>query len=230
MQRSQDEKATAEGYDRWADSYDDTDPSTWLDEPFLFEHLKPFPGCRILDVGCGTGRYLRRLPESAYRIIGADLSCKMLGKARQLIGGRTDVCLVQASVSRLPFRASSFDRIMSGLVIDHVASIEQLFRELCTVLAPDGHAVVAAVHPDMQRLTGSDIEIPTVDQKTIHIPGHVHEVEHLLTAAREAGMTVIAMDEPRITPLMLKHRPDWTKKVGHCALVLLALGKSGRPK
>ncbi|MBX3330680.1 MAG: hypothetical protein KF722_09790 [Nitrospira sp.] len=55
------EKRTGAGYDCWTASYDDGDPSTWLDEPFLLDQLKPFPGCRILDLGCGTGRYLRRL-------------------------------------------------------------------------------------------------------------------------------------------------------------------------
>jgi SAM-dependent methyltransferase len=56
------------GYDRWAPRYDDRDPSTSQDESFLLEQLKPFPGCRILDLGCGTGRYLRRLMPGWYRV------------------------------------------------------------------------------------------------------------------------------------------------------------------
>jgi ubiquinone/menaquinone biosynthesis C-methylase UbiE len=81
MGTSDEERATASGYDEWAPSYDDRDPSTWLDEPFLLEHLKPFSNCRVLDMGCGTGRYLRRLPPSAYRITGVDLSKNMLARA-----------------------------------------------------------------------------------------------------------------------------------------------------
>lgn len=45
-------------YDRWAETYDDADPSTLLDEPFLLLMVKLFRGCRVLDLGCGTGRYL----------------------------------------------------------------------------------------------------------------------------------------------------------------------------
>ena len=229
MARSEEEeRATKAGYDCWAASYDDKDPSTWLDEPFLLKHLHPFPGCRILDVGCGTGRYLRQLTPFRYRIIGLDLSRKMLARAKQYLGPRTDICLVQASAGTLPFKPFTFDRIMSGLVIDHMASAEQWFREISSMLTMGGQAVVAAVHPDMQRLTGWDIEIQSGKDEAIHIPGHIHEVEHLLTAARDAGLTVVAMEEPRVTAAMLEHRPTWSSKIGRSALLLLALTKPGR--
>jgi ubiquinone/menaquinone biosynthesis C-methylase UbiE len=225
MESWDEESATAAGYDQWAASYDDSDPSTWLDEPFLLEHLKPFPACRILDMGCGTGRYLRRLTPSTYRITGIDRSRNMLSRARQTIGNRKDISLVHASVTCLPFHPHSFDRIMSGLVIDHVVSAEQFFMHLSDVLVPGGRAVVAAVHPDMQRMTGSDIDVRRDAEKVVRIHGHVHEVTHLLSAARDAGMTVLTIEEPRVTSAMLEHRPDWKDKIGCRALLLLALLK-----
>ena len=225
MGTSEHEKATAQGYDRWAASYDDQDPSTWLDEPFLLQHLQAYPGCRILDLGCGTGRYLRLLAESTSWIVGVDLSCNMLARARARIADRTDIRLVQASVTSLPFVQGCFDRVVSGLVIDHVASAAQLFTGIASVLAPQGRAVIAAVHPDMQRMTGSDIEIAASDQDAIRIPGCLHEVEDLLTAARHAGLMLIVKDEPSITPAMVEHRPQWRRKLGCPALVLLMLAK-----
>ena len=223
---SEHERATAAGYDRWAASYDDHDPSTELDEPFLLEHLQPYPGCRILDVGCGTGRYLRRLAPLHYRIVGVDLSRKMLARAREQIGARTDICLVQASAGCLPFEPASFDRIMSGLVVDHLASAKLWFENLSTLLTRKGRAIVAAVHPAMQRITGCDIDIQRGDEEAIHIPGHIHEVDHLVATANEAGMTVCAMEEPAVTPAMLKLRPAWSNKIGNSALLLLALAKN----
>ncbi len=77
----------------------------------------------------------------------------------------------------------------------------------------------------MQRVTGSDIEIHGGGQELIQIPGHVHEVERLLTAARDAGMEIAAMEEPRVTASMVEHRPLWRRKIGRCALLLLALTK-----
>ena len=225
MGTSDEESATASGYDEWAASYDDRDPSTWLDEPFLLEHLKPFSNCRVLDMGCGTGRYLRRLPPSAYRITGVDLSKNMLSRARQTFGNRKDISLVQASVTRLPFHPRSFDRIMSGLVIDHVGSVEQFFRQLSQVLVVGGRAVVAAVHPDIQRVTGSDIEVQSKEKRFVQIHGHIHEVRQLLAAAHDAGLTVAVMDEPAVTSTMVEYRPDWKKKLGCRALLLLTLVK-----
>ena len=226
MASSKDERAAAAGYDRWAGFYDDNDPSTALDEPFLLKHLSPFAGCRILDLGCGTGRYLRQLTTSACRIVGVDLSRNMLARARQQLGSRRDVCLVQASANCLPFQSASFDRIMSGLVVDHLHSAEQFFREMSRILMAHGQAIVAAVHPHMQHLTGSDLDIRTAHGEPIQIPGHVHEVEHLLAAAHDAGMTVVAMEEPRVTASMLEQRPDWNRKLDRAALLLLALAKT----
>jgi ubiquinone/menaquinone biosynthesis C-methylase UbiE len=226
MDAPENEHATASGYDRWAAAYDDKDPSTWLDEPFLLQHLLPFPGCRILDVGSGTGRYLRQLSSSRHHIVGVDLSRNMLKRAKQHLLSRPDVSLLQASAASLPFLPCSFDRIMSGLVVDHLGSPEQFFREVSALLVPDGRAVVAAVHPDVQRLTGSDIHVQGGENEAIDIPGHLHEVKHLLAAAREAGMDVVAMEEPCVTPAMLNHRPMWSSKIGRCALLLLALTKS----
>lgn len=226
MGSPEDQRATAAGYDRWAASYDDNDPSTWLDEPFLLKHLQPFSGCRILDVGCGTGRYLRHLSTSTYRMTGMDLSRNMLVRARRQIGERTDICLVQSSAGCLPFKARTFDRIMSGLVIDHMTSVDHWFREISSLLTMNGRVVVSAVHPEMQRITGWDIDIQGCEEEAIHIPGHVHEVEHVLAAARGAGLAVAAMEEPQVTAEMLAHRPTWSRKLGRSALLLLALTKS----
>ena len=217
-----DESTTATGYDLWAPVYDDHDPSTWLDEPFLLEHLKPFPGCRILDLGCGTGRYLRRLSPGLYRITAMDLSRGMLTRAGREAGSRRDIDWVQASVTALPFQLRRFDRIMSGLVIDHVEQPEHLFRQLAAVLAPAGRAVVAGVHPDMQRLTGPEIDVAS-EQGAARIQGHLHEVTALTKAATEAGLRVALIEEPRVTRAMIEQRPAWTRKLGCAALVLLLL-------
>jgi len=226
MGSPQDERATAAGYDRWAASYDDNDPSTWLDEPFLLKYLQPFSGCRILDVGCGTGRYLRHLSTSAYRITGLDLSRNMLVRASRQTGERTDISLVQASAGCLPFKARTFDRIMSGLVIDHISSVDDWFREISRLLTMNGRIVVSAIHPEMQRITGRHIDIQRGEEEGIHIPGHIYEVEYLLAAARDAGFVVAAMEEPQVTAEMLAHRPTWSRKLGRSALLLLALTKS----
>ena len=222
MEIGPDERATGAGYDLWAPWYDDEDPSTWLDEPFLLRHLRPFLGCRILDMGCGTGRYLRRLTRGAYRVTAVDLSRGMLARAQRNSTGRQDIRWLQASVTSLPFLSRSFDRIMSGLVIDHVATPGQFFKQIAALLAPHGRAIVSGVHPAMQHLTGADIDV-AADQCSARIPGHVHEVAELVMAAEGAQLKVDVLEEPPVTPAMVERRPAWERKLGCPALVLLAL-------
>jgi hypothetical protein len=115
---------------------------------------------------------------------------------------------------------------MSGLVIDHVAEPAQFFSEMTKTLTLNGRAVVSAVHPDLQRLTGADIDV-TTDQGAARIQGHIHEVADLVAAARLAQLTVEVIQEPPVTAAMVKRRPDWKSRLGCPALVLLALVKRG---
>lgn len=78
--------STQSAYDEWAEHYDDGDPTVLLDEPFLVSKLQPFAGCRILDLGCGTGRYLRLASRDA-TVVGMDLSRGMLERARRQTSG-----------------------------------------------------------------------------------------------------------------------------------------------
>jgi ubiquinone/menaquinone biosynthesis C-methylase UbiE len=217
-----DEHAILSGYDIWAPSYDDRDPSTWLDEPFLLAQLKPFPGCRILDVGCGTGRYLRRLASGIYHIVAADVSQGMLARARRETDGGSHISWVQASATSLPFLPQSFDRIMSGLVLDHIPNVEELFSQISLVLSANGRAIIAGVHPEMQRLTGPEIQVAT-NMGRAKLTGHIHEVSDLVAAAHRAQLEVDAIDEPPVTQGMVDQRPAWKLKLGCPALVLLGL-------
>jgi len=45
--------------------------------------LKPQPGERILDLGCGTGHLTNRIAESGAQVVGVDASPDMIGQARQ---------------------------------------------------------------------------------------------------------------------------------------------------
>lgn len=48
---------------------------------FVLDVMKPSPGSRILDVGCGTGRHSIELARRGYRVTGVDISAGMLARA-----------------------------------------------------------------------------------------------------------------------------------------------------
>jgi SAM-dependent methyltransferase len=98
-------------------------------------------GCkRILDAGCGNGRYSRFLMRHAdadARIIGFDLSPKMLTRARKRLESDR-VSHAVADLTRLPFGDGEFDAVVCGWVLEHLPNPRPGLRELARVLCPGG--------------------------------------------------------------------------------------------
>ena len=72
-------------FDLFAPRYDceEFTRNTEAEVRFIRERLRPPPGGRILDVGCGTGRHSVGLARLGFRVTGVDLSGQMLALARQ---------------------------------------------------------------------------------------------------------------------------------------------------
>jgi SAM-dependent methyltransferase len=100
-----------------------------------------------LDAGCGSSRIIQSAPTS----IGLDLEIAKLRFLR-----RTNPLLLCGSISRLPFRDSSFAAVVSSQVIEHVPYNRALFRELNRVLRPGGTLVIGT--PDYARIAWRAIE------------------------------------------------------------------------
>jgi len=99
----------------------------------LVESLGPLTGKRILDLGCGKGRYAKILSAQGAQVIGVDLSAAMLSAA-------ADLDRVRATARLLPFAASSFDGVIAVEVFEHLApgSIDQVCAEARRVLRSGG--------------------------------------------------------------------------------------------
>ena len=208
-------------YDEWAEHYDEEDPSTMLDQPFLLSVIQPFEGCRILDLGCGTGRYLRLVGQGSYAV-GVDLSRGMLARARRQTSAGSAAGWVQASVECLPFQERSFDRVVSGLVLDHVQDLRLFFDGIAGTLKPGGRAIVTAVHPDMQRLTGPTVRF-TAAGREFHTQGTIHEVRAILAAVAQSNLSVEQLREPPVDQQLVARRETWKNRLGCPALLLLVL-------
>ena len=89
---------------------------------------------RTLDLGSGTGRNLPLLPASA-RAIALDPHLDALARGRARAPG---VPLVVARAEALPFRAGTFDTVVSGLVLCSVDDPDAALAEVRRVLRPGG--------------------------------------------------------------------------------------------
>lgn len=95
-------------------------------------------GARVLDVGCGTGRWVRRLEERGLSVVGIDQSSEMLSLARKR---GTLSPMVSGEVQNLPFRDESFECVSAVTVIQHIPPQEQVraLSEMVRVLRPGGY-------------------------------------------------------------------------------------------
>jgi ubiquinone/menaquinone biosynthesis C-methylase UbiE len=117
-------------------------------EPWLRVHA----GARVLDVGCGVGRWSRLLAARGAEVTGIDLSPTMIDEAgrRARSGGVADRCrfLVQ-DCAELDVEGS-FDLILCVTVLQHMLDIGALraaLRRIARHLAPSGRLVVLEAAP-----------------------------------------------------------------------------------
>jgi SAM-dependent methyltransferase len=117
---------------------------------FLRETLRPRPGNRILDVGCGEGTAelsLGRLRISQLALFAIDRNVQRV--AHTAAEGRSHnyrLKLAAADVAHLPFTAGAFDATFCVAVLQHVNDVPRAVRELARVTRPGGRVLV--VEPD----------------------------------------------------------------------------------
>ncbi len=104
-------------------------------------------GCkRILDAGCGNGRYSRfllRHADADALISGFDYSQQMLHRARKRLQSAR-ASQIAADLTRLPYADGSFDAIVCGWVLEHLPDPKPGLRELTRVLRPGGKLLLMA--------------------------------------------------------------------------------------
>jgi ubiquinone/menaquinone biosynthesis C-methylase UbiE len=96
-------------------------------------------GCkRILDAGCGNGRYskyLLRWADHDAVIAGFDLSQRMLKRARRRLHSPR-INHVAADLTRIPFATGMFDAVVCGYVLEHLPDPRPGLAELARVMRP----------------------------------------------------------------------------------------------
>src|SRR5688500_3047937 len=106
----------------------------------LISNAGELSGQRVLDVGCGTGRWTALLAAAGAEAIGIDRSETMLAEARRR---RPGLDFRRMSATRLEFPADSFDLATAVTVVQHLEPADQALAvaEIARVVRPGGHVL-----------------------------------------------------------------------------------------
>lgn len=104
----------------------------------LLRFFAPVGDHRLLDVGCGKGRYARVLLEEnpGARLVAFDVSEQML---RNVPPG---ISRVSGFMTELPFASASFEGVYATESLEHAVDIERAVAEMCRVLRPGGRLAI----------------------------------------------------------------------------------------
>jgi SAM-dependent methyltransferase len=114
---------------------------TLLLDPIMLELCGDVRGQRMLDLGCGEGRFCRMLAERRAGVHGIDVIAQMARTARAR--GTADDAYALASAESLPFADATFDLTVSYVTLVDIVEYAAAICEAARVLRPGGRFVVA---------------------------------------------------------------------------------------
>lgn len=139
---------------------------------WILKLLKPSPGQRLLDIGCGEGHLIRLGQKLGLATFGVDLS---------IVGAKTAQKITSANIfalaagEHLPFSDNSFDLVTNVGSLEHFVDPSLGLREMRRVMATD--AVAALVLPNSYYL----IDIIWQVWRTGYSPSHKQKLERFAT-------------------------------------------------
>lgn len=116
---------------------------------------------RLLDAGCGSGKYTIPLKLRGFDVVAIDISHSAIEMTRKSsIGRNLGIDILAASICKTPFQDSSFDVIWCYGVLQHLLSGErgQAISEFSRILRKGGVLFLEVFGRDDMRYGGSEVE------------------------------------------------------------------------
>jgi len=216
--------STREGYQRWAKIYDVEDnPLVALEQPLMDALIGDVYDLDALDLGCGTGRHTATLVAGGARVTALDFSQAMLDRARAKPQCAAATFKVHDLNTPLPLADQSLDRIVCGLVMEHLSDVPAFLREMRRVCRATGFAAVSVMHPAMW-LAGVQARFTDPDTGVkVLVGSYRHTVSEYVTWVLSAGWRIAHISEHAVGEELATRMPKAERYLGWPMLLLMKL-------
>lgn len=134
---------TKEKYNKISETYDkryEADEMNPISE-YLQKSSVGITG-NVLELGCGTGHWLRNFDRSKYKLFGLDLSIGMLKIARRKI---PDLNIINSDAIKTPFKPNQFDLLYCVNMVHFIKNKHELIRTAKYLLKPKGKIILVGL-------------------------------------------------------------------------------------
>jgi SAM-dependent methyltransferase len=167
---------------------------------------------KVLDVGCGEGRFCRMLRHNGVPSTGIDPTPALIAAARARDPGGI---YFEAEAERLPLRNESFDLVVSYLSLIDISDVQAAIQEMARVLHPGGSMLIASLNSFntaccdtgwVKDENGRRLFYPIdhylreraiwIEYRGIRIVNHHRPMSTYMRALLDGGLRLVYFDEP----------------------------------
>ncbi len=226
---NKDEKATVSMYKSLAEEYHGLRMKKSLynemtEMPAMMKMLGNVKGKKILDWGCGSGIYIKKLKSKGANIKGFDISQKMVEIARK-INPSTEIKI--GSGTNIPFN-EKFDIVFASLAIHYLKKLDKPFQEIARVLKSGGVFIFSTGNPipkagksmtikgKKYKVLGirnyfttdkTEITYTSQEGKKVKIFNYIIKLKEIIRLAQKYGFEIIDYEDTKPLPRAKKIDP-----------------------
>jgi glycosyltransferase involved in cell wall biosynthesis/SAM-dependent methyltransferase len=184
-------------------------------EPLLIDQfladcrIRPefFRDKRVLDAGCGSGRWSYALAHLGADLTAVDLTAGGVESAYEELGALPNVRIAQANIFELPFNPETFDFVMSWGVLHHTPTTRGAFERLVPLVKPGGTLYVMVYEKGSRLMTAGKellrffLRRMSEDRRYAFCRHLVIDAKHRRLATVLSRLLMIAVHDPKTSPV-----------------------------